>query len=335
MWKIIKANKKTRFLFAFFIILVFCMFFIQPQKTLGLSNKNNSITSINIFIQNDADFLAHGLPGEGTQNKPYLIQFRTIYAQYLTGIFIYNTTAFFKIENCQFYSSRGIIIVDTLRETWSISNCSFYTSSYPIIVRNCDSLSIYNCLFTNTPPPLLEDLNNISFSNNVLIGGSALMLHNISRGIIYKNSFEDLTSGCSLDGDCNNLCLYNNTFLSNRGPGLILDGLDNIVYHNNFTNNEITSTGSQADDKSYTGANYWYEPTLKSGNWWSDYLPNPEGYRIKPGGPWDKYPIGKFVNTTTIPTTPTRDTELSSFPMIASFLLCFALAGYYVKRKNN
>ena len=102
----------------------------------------------------------------------------------------------------------------------------------------------------------------IPCTNNILIGNEA---SGFNIGVNIREA-DDNT-------------LLENTIFGNRGGVYITSGSGNLIYHNNIIDNSNQAMDTNPED------NYWFNPILHEGNYWSDY----DGTTI----PWhyDLYPF--------------------------------------------
>ncbi len=74
------------------------------------------INSLPIVITNDSNFTDYGLLGTGTPQEPFRIENLNITTSENKGIYIHNTTKYFKIQNCFVDAYRGGIVIDSVRK---------------------------------------------------------------------------------------------------------------------------------------------------------------------------------------------------------------------------
>ncbi len=164
--------------------------------------------------------------------------------------------------------------------------------------------------------------NNITENEIYLNQKSGILLKFSNKNAIFKNNISNNAHGLRIEYSNNNSISRNN-FVTNNDYGVNLgwDTQDNIVFLNNFVDNNI-----QASD---SGDNFWNDEYPTGGNYWDDYVgidvlmglnQNETGtdgigdapYDITIGGvnAFDEYPLmvpfekGKLIQT---PPTPPRN----------------------------
>jgi len=149
---------------------------------------------------------------------------------------------------------------------------SYMTSYAGIDLNYVDDSEFYN----NTVDWLQTNLirvvscNRNSFKNNTLTGSLDYGMN------IQKSSYNNITWNLFLD-------------LPNFAILFWDTSHDNIIHHNNFTDNR--DAGSQAKD--YGSNNVWYDVTTNEGNWWSNWYCDTTYYSIAgTAGSVDPYPLG-------------------------------------------
>lgn len=107
--KIKKASKTT-------LLMILILLSAITIPTILIKNKNKDEENVktdseSIKISENADFERLNIDGEGTFENPYMIK-NLRFSNYLAGICIRNTTAYFTITNCEFlFNTMGILIV--------------------------------------------------------------------------------------------------------------------------------------------------------------------------------------------------------------------------------
>ena len=216
------------------------------------------------------------------------------------------------IMNCTIYSNgcQGIYCQMSSDHT-SITNCNVYNNRYGIQITDTSYLNVLNCdLHDNSDHGLY-----LFTATNCNIKGCNVY-DNDDNGIyifVFRGDTKD-----NIIADCN---LYNNGYgiLTNDYFGSIYD---NLIYHNNFTDNT-----QNANDKY---ANTWDNGYPSGGNYWDDYsgvddysgpgqnIPGSDGigdtpYNIPGGSNQDNYPLMEaWANQE--PDAPTIDGPISGVP---------------------
>ncbi|MBA3046540.1 MAG: right-handed parallel beta-helix repeat-containing protein [Candidatus Thermoplasmatota archaeon] len=210
------------------------------------------------------------------------------------------------VENNKFNDIRGIgIYLNTSKNVKLIEN-TLGDSYFGIESRKCNNIHIESNVMNGCIigislwrvngiiyKNILNNCSNglgIAFSNNVDINdnriifssGTGMGLNNCGQLTITNNSYENCSTGLSLNPSCNNIVVFNNEFINNKlGVANSIDTNNNTFYQNNFIDNNI-----QAFDQ---GNNIWYNTSLKSGNYWNDHV-GTSAYPIPGGSNVDRYP---------------------------------------------
>ena len=72
------------------------------------------------------------------------------------------------------------------------------------------------------------------------------------------------------------------------GVSLISHSDNNLIHHNTFVDNNLGGTSQALDDCTN---NYWYDPEVKEGNYWSDWSGRGDYYIDGSAGTEDRYPL--------------------------------------------
>lgn len=98
--------------------------------------------------------------------------------------------------------------------------------------------------------------NNI-FSKNQGTASYGMLLKDISDSRIYRNHFEDNTTGIYVEG-CNRLIISENSFSSNGWAiKLMANSMDNLFTNNNFVSNSFDITTNSKQNFNTFEFNYW------------------------------------------------------------------------------
>jgi nitrous oxidase accessory protein len=144
--------------------------------------------------------------------------------------------------------------------------------------------------------------NNNIVSNNIIdTGNDGLYINSIDNVISNNTITNHYENGISIYEHSHNNIIFNNNISLNYDYGIYSKGSYNIIYHNNFINNE-----QNAYD---WGSNIWNGIYPNGGNYWSDYtgddffkgpnqnIPGKDGIGDKPyliqDNNKDKYPLMK------------------------------------------
>ena len=265
-----------------------------------------------ITINADADFYNYAIiSGDGSLLNPFIIEDLNITLATGIGISINTVTAHFIIRNCYIiadipikidssYNLNSSIIGNTLDSLGGLDQDLYLNHTNDIDIIGNTFLSAYSGIYGDFAYQLL-------ISNNYFTGcWNAIDFIDANSNTIIENVFE------GNDGDqylhCNNLYIYNNTWINNY-YGLYLGNCDTVfvidnifidnfytaihlysstnvrVYRNWFVDNNLVSGGSQVHDE--LGFNAWSHSGI--GNFWSNY--EGEGSYEIPSNNEDPYPI--------------------------------------------
>ena len=262
------------------------------------------VTSDNIEIFSDQDFIDLGFSGTGSESDPYLIENLEITGDNVNdNIEIRDTTKYFIIQNCLLINGyEGIDIMDIAPGTAQVIN------------NHCE-LSYHNGLW-------MENVIDAYVVNNEMItnGISGIRLENCSAILITENTIDDNTgvgiviansaditftwnivtnqyfSGISIMHSNGSLIAYNHIEQHNEYSIKINYGsCENVMHHNNNIECNLDATGeSQATDAG--SFNIWYEEATLEGNYWEDW--DGEGNYPLTGAAncCDPYPLEKPYN---------------------------------------
>ncbi len=194
------------------------------------------IASSPILIGSDDDFLSYGLPGNGSETNPFLIQNLEIETDSDFGIFIRDTTLNFVIFNCSVSASATSIHLFNNTGSYSSINNNHFTNSaiYGIYVFLCPNLTISNntCAYTQAGIGVFYSnyskiVNNLCYDNEYgIIGGGA-------EGTIITNNYcvYNLKIGIN-QAYSKNINLQNN-FCSNTRIGIDLYSVEDAILSEN------------------------------------------------------------------------------------------------------
>ncbi len=292
-----------------FVCIILLVLPLKPAKEWKSKAIETEVTELYtyIYIDSNDDFITYGFPGEGTKENPYLIQNRWMTSPtWDTAIYIKNIDKHFVIKNCDFIIEEGLIIRNITSTAKIINNtfdCGFPASisirdSANILIEN-NSMVAHSCYFNN--------VSNIRMYNNLINRTNNLEMYQVRESVFENNSFlNGVGVGILIKQNSNYNVFVSNLFYRNFHSAIdIENSFNNTLFWNNFTDNG--GGNFQVYDHVFQG-NYWYNETIMEGNWWSDYNGDPQGYDV--GLNWDKYPLGKFPEETTTPTTTEKNTTL-------------------------
>jgi len=221
-----------------------------------------------ILIESNSDFVDLGFSGTGTVEDPYIIEALNITATGASsaGIKVTTTSVYFEIKDCLILSEYiGIVIMSIASSTCSITNNVCISSSGDGGGIGISSSS--GCNITE------NECSN--FMQGIHLNSASSCL--ISSNLINSNNYQ----GINIRYSNLNTITYNQIKNSEQhGIALVGTSSSNIIHHNTFINNSLTSqytidgertgtTGSQGYDEGSN--NKWYDEVGKYGNHWSDY----------------------------------------------------------------
>jgi len=298
---------------------------VSGEKEKGSERQEIYIGHNPIHINGNEDFRNQAAKerwqGDGLTN-PYIIEDYEIDACGGTyGIWIENTTVRFVVRHCEVYNAtngqqfprgsgiflynvQGGTITDTTAWGNSYAGIYLYSSNNIIIEKSiCGGKTYYGTsqygifLYTSNYNLITHCDANGNFYHGIYIVSSNY------NTITYNNASGNFYDGICLETSNNNTITYN-WFCNNAWYGASVDGTENILHHNNFIRNNAFLTIGQGIYGGYQACgsdnNYWYDPTTKEGNFWSnwneDYLAG--FYRID-----DKYPLSAPVGNLSVSMT--------------------------------
>jgi len=255
---------------------------------------NNIITNNNLTVNNNNGIYI----GDSSSNT---VSNNTISSNDWYGIYLKDSTDNKMRSNNITNNYEGILL---------------WNSSYNnIITSNSITLNSYNGIYFHTSYSNTIDNNNIKkngggielhYSSGNRIGGNTI-ISNYWDGIYLRNSYGNTITDNNIMNNDDGIYLYgssSNSIVSNNiinngywysGGGIYLDysSINNIIYHNNFINEE-----SNAVDN---GNNTWDDGEY--GNYWGDYEERyPNALKIQHKGIWSiHYEIPGGTNKDTCP----------------------------------
>jgi len=268
-----------------FVLLMFTVFFevfvYSPNLPINLTNLdftvNNSSTSQTVIVPTDFQSIQEAI--NNVANGAMILVKKGVY---YGGIVINKSITLLGEErDFTIIDSNGSSDVITVLSN-SCTICSFTIrnggTSYPancgIKLCNVDNNIIFNNTITgNFVGIKLGDKQrgskaNIIKYNNITGNRYGIFLDHASLNEIYGNLIsKNLWNGIELAWSNNNK-IYNNTICCNKAYGLEIPiatpSIKNIIYHNNFINNTLSTSTSGYK-------NIWDDGYPSGGNYWSDY----------------------------------------------------------------
>ncbi len=198
------------------------------------------------------------------------------------------------------YVCDAIFIADC--SDFNIHDSNFYNNDRALNFLRSSSIEIRNCEFIDNHGPIrlfdsseIDIIQNNFFNNeySAILGffSTSLqirlnLIHNSSTGIyFFATSYGTIT--------------FNTIqYCRDYGIELLYGSSYNKIYSNNFIDNYLTHSGSQAYDEGFN--NVWYDGVNYQGNYWSNWDPFSSNYYLIDGsaGSRDNYPnrfsIGEY-----------------------------------------
>ncbi len=226
--------------------------YLEYSDDINLDNKNLKISAVSerIHIINNSGWVAFknagNCTGEGTYSDPYVIEDLEINGGGSgSGIWIENSSVYFRIENCSIsYSMIGIQLSNVNNSLIITNNCS--PNNCAIYLLECNN----NTLSGNTANNNFHGIYLFDSNNNTISGNTAN--DNTMNGIsvnyftgIPVSGNNIIISGNTANNNENGIFLYNsnystisgNTANDNTYKGILISGNNNIISENNAINN--------------------------------------------------------------------------------------------------
>jgi hypothetical protein len=215
-----------------------------------------------IIIQNDADFLDYGFPGNGTESNPFVINGLNISSGERSCISILNVTVSFAIRNC------------ILRNAYT---------SYPVIrllfVHN--STIEGNIIIGGGEGILGLQTSNLGIRGNIICDSAyGLRFSNSLNITVLGNSIYRNSIGVNLESTSQCYFSTNRIYANRQSAGSAGFRVDGTSDFNTFTQNlvgwNVLGSAWTYNALDHGSNNLWF------GNSWSDYAP-PGSYNISGG----------------------------------------------------
>jgi parallel beta-helix repeat protein len=229
---------------------------------------NGQLTFLPFQIWNNADFLALGFPGSGTESDPYILEGMEITSGSGRLIEISNTNVHFILRNNVlngYGTADDGIFLENLPEgiiegnlIHDISNGITLQNSLNLFIENND---IFNCV---------EGIQLVSTSSyNIIVGNN---LHESGDGLIVLsdsnynnitgNEFSFNTNGINIQFGSDFNVVHDNKFNGNFGWGVwVYDSTENQISHNELSNQPLTGINLEANGN-HVFSNHIYRDTL-------------------------------------------------------------------------
>ena len=292
------------------------------------------IDSDSIRVLSDSDFITFGFPGTGTVEDPYVIENFDVYSTDINteGIYVFNTTKYFVIQNNEVtHSFYGILVQEVATGTGKVLDNRCYACKHDGLgVKESSGILISDNILENTVSATaltIDDCSDIILTNNVISGCSisGCGIYASDNLTVYRNTFKDNVYKGITAASVDNSVFYENVFESNGEWGLEFTETseNNLVYHNNFIDNCPVGIAQGRDS---SGNNLWYNEALLEGNYWNDYSGS-GNYSIEGTfGCCDQYPLSEPFNF--------EGTNETSFTYLLITLFSLSII-YSIKRKRG
>jgi len=189
----------------------------ETNQTPSISERNNVISATDpiIYINSDEGFQTLGVPGDGTESNPYILEDYSIRSSSIC-ISIIGTNSFFIIRNCIF-NGIGTGVRFTLLSNGRVENCTFAGEGTGIRIGYSEYCSIKSCSFSEVASGIILERSN----NCTIIGVDIAMGFFGVCGISIANASD---------------VVLNDTYLSTADggyarTGLCLDYSYNVIVH--------------------------------------------------------------------------------------------------------
>ncbi len=257
-----ELKKKTRIILVITlsIILVVSIFTILFTT---LRSKNPYVAHDPIIIWTDEDYNFYNIPGEGTQDNPYVIENYNITTEHGYGVFISDTTKYITIRNCYFNAHYdGIHIENAAEKTILIENniCEYSQNGISIVG------SYYAAVINNT-------CNN-NYQNGISLHQSDYSTttdntcnNNENAGIISLRTYFSsiLNNNCTGNGDSGiysnngyNITVSNN-YCGSNDFGISISNSEISQINGNIITRNLIGISLQVADNTTIRMNYFKE----------------------------------------------------------------------------
>jgi parallel beta-helix repeat protein len=218
----------------------------QVPQQLVLVSQSQSVPWI--VIVGNAQLAPHSSGGSGTESDPYLISGLIFPSASISYVHIYNTTAFFIVENVILESLTYVedkILLDNV-ENGRIENCHIRGGDVCVKLVNCTDciVSDTTCIGAAYSGILIETSDSCTIQKSIMHSNVDGVLIRSSSGTLVVNSsiYRNKRTGLSIEFNSENTVVYNNRF-----------GWNPTNAYNDGNNTEFTNI-------------------FDTGNAWSDYI---------------------------------------------------------------
>jgi|GEM_PF-1005011 len=253
----------------------------------GLNNFTEIQDAVDASLQGDRIVVFPGFYGNVEINKSISLEGRNAFTSSVLISAANVTFSGFVVEDCY----RAIVIEGNNNK---VSNCAVLNSSYGIKIHGNGNKIYSNKIFKNLNYGVWIENgkgNNIS-GNGVYRNNFGIYAEDAGNNVIENNVVTGNTEGIKIQGGKNNTIRSNHiTENSNDGIYLCCDSEENIIFENNFIDNNMSA-------KCYSRNNRW--DYHQKGNYWDDY-DGAGAYDIPYGGNADNYPSPNPYNISICP----------------------------------
>ncbi|MEM3711991.1 MAG: right-handed parallel beta-helix repeat-containing protein [Thermoproteota archaeon] len=292
------------FVLTFSLILLFafsCPIKTEPQW----ENKKHGP----ICINGDKDFKMWSIivSGDGSRERPYVLENLSISSIVMNGIEIWNTSSYFVIRNLVIEGNKshaGICLYNV--KNVKIENCELHNNSFGIMVYGSSNVTIVSCRISNGTIGVFQNSSSkiVIKSCRIFSNDVGIYLKLSSNGIVDNCTLSDNKDGIMFDSSSSSV-VANCTILKNYLGILLYFSSNNTIFNNRFSN-EVNwnivgnHTGNKWNITKTKGENIIGGPWI-GGNSWSDYTGADEdkdgiGDTQVPHGPGDYLPLVKYGN---------------------------------------
>ena len=249
-------------------------------------------------------------------------------------------------EGISLYESSNNIIHNNIIEDAGIGIKIESNSNQITLTENTCASSRYYNLFVESCENIICSRNNISLGtcHNIVFHNVSIIvfLNNdvVSAGYhgLYFSACSDVFVGQNYVARnersgiyCDNVddsAIINNYIHQNSEYGLLFDtqSSNNVIYHNEFYNNNLAGYSQARDDGEN---NTWFDPTLKEGNMWMDHEGKGDYYIDGTAHSVDIYPLGSE------PTNTNNVSASQGISYFSIFMLAFCSVIYGRKKRNK
>jgi parallel beta-helix repeat protein len=294
------------------------------------------VTSEQIKILSDQDFIDLGFSGTGSESDPYVIENLEITGDsYSDNIEIRDTTKFFIVQNCYLISGHhAISIIDVAQGTaqvinnicennqyrgvWMENTIDAYIAKNEMIENAVCGIRLENCSAVLITENTIKD-----YADTPLCALAMALCNSKDITVTYNSMINQFYTGIGVMHTNDSLIAFNHIEQHNEySVKFDFGSYNNVLHHNNHIDNNLHAPSeSQAKDSGVS--TLWYEEATLEGNYWGDW--SGEGSYDLTGSAncCDPYPLAKAYRI-----------NGASFPYFL-FILTFISLAYIISRKRK